>query len=277
MRRSVLMSTLAAAGALAATAPSPAAPGAAQRPVAADTTPPEISIAFSSTQLESRLLKGGVRFGIASDESVTFDARLSLGGRSFGEGEVIASGSGAITGGPGKRLVTMPLTDRGKALIRRPGTELLVLHVTARDGAENRAVVADRISRTQSLAQRRGGSIPAVIFGERTIFGPGTRIPTDFPGYREPADGRLPDGYRIVRYGVRAARGDGARLTLFAPDGFRIVTLGVAEGSAVTPRVRSASYRGKRAVSVTLEVDPSRASNDVATGTIYLLARRAPA
>lgn len=273
MRRSALMSMLAVAAVVAATAT--ATPGRTARAAAPDATPPQVSIAFSSTQLESRLLANGVQFGIAADESVTFTARLALGGRSFGEGDVIASGSGALGDGPGKRLVTLPLTDRGKALIRRAGTELLVLHVTATDAAGNRAAIADRISRTQSLAQRRGGSVAAVIFGERTIFGPGTRIPTDFPGYGEPADGRLPANHRIVRYRVRAARGDGARMTLFAPDGFRIVALGAAEGGAVTAKVRDASYRGKRAVRVTLAVDPSRGANDVATGTIYLLARRA--
>jgi hypothetical protein len=273
MRRSFRRATATAcAGAIIVALP---AAGRTQQQAPPDTTRPEVSISFSSTQLESRLLAGGVRFGLAADENVDIAARVALGGRTFGEGDVIASGRSRLEDGPGKTLVTLALTDRGKERIRRPGTELLVLNVVATDEAGNRAVIADRLSRTQSLAQRRGGSVPPVIFSSRTILGPGTRIPIDFPGYREPDDDRLPANHRVVRYRVRAVRGEEAAITLFAPAGFRIVSLGVAQDSEVVPRPRDRRYPGMRAVRVTLAVDRNRVEpGATATGTIYLLARR---
>lgn len=77
--------TTALAVALAA-AGSVAVPAIGQAPPK-DTTPPEVSIAFSSTQLESRLLNQDVDFGLAADESVRIDAALALGARTFSEGD----------------------------------------------------------------------------------------------------------------------------------------------------------------------------------------------
>ena len=138
---------LAAAGAVAVPAIGQAPPK--------DTAAPELSVSFSSTQLESRLLNRDVNFGLAADESVKIDAALALGGRTFADGDVVAKGTSEIVGGPGKRRVELKLSDRGRKLIRRHGTELLVLRVKATDAAGNVTTAHDRLSRTQRLHQRR--------------------------------------------------------------------------------------------------------------------------
>ena len=66
-------------------------------------------------------------------------------------------GTSELIGGPGKRLVELDLSDRGRKLIRRRGTELLVLRVKVTDAAGNVTTADDRLSRTQRLRQRRAG------------------------------------------------------------------------------------------------------------------------
>jgi hypothetical protein len=268
MRRQIMTgaaAALCAAGAV-------AVPAIGQSP-APDTTPPEVSIAFSSTQLESRLLGEGVQFGLAASENVKVNASLSMGGRTFDANNVVARATTDVRG-PGKQLVKLALTDRGRELIRQDGTELMVLHVTATDAAGNQAAIGDRLSRTQRLQARRAGGSAAAVTGA-TVLRPGAEIPIDFPGYREPANDRLPANYRIVRYHVSAVRGDQHTMTLKAPKGFGIVTLGVAEGSQVTPTVRNADYPGHRSVRVELNFNPKIDRGQRATGTWYLLAHRA--
>jgi hypothetical protein len=133
--------------------PQPAAGNQAQK----DTTPREVSISFSSTQLESRLLREGVDFGFAANQNLRIKAQLAMGGRTLRAGEVVASGESQLTGGPGKKLAQLTLTDRGRDLIRRDGTELMVLHVEPTDDGGNEAQIADRLSRTQRLDARRSG------------------------------------------------------------------------------------------------------------------------
>jgi hypothetical protein len=147
-----------------------------------------------------------------------------------------------------------------------------VLHVQATDGAGNRAAIADRLSRTQRLEVRRAGGSAATTTA--TVLTPGAEIPIDFPGYREPADDRLPANYRIVRYHVSAVRGDDRTMTLKAPSGFHIVTLGIAEDSEVTPTVRNADYPGERSVRVKPNFKPNIGQGETATGIWYLLAQR---
>jgi hypothetical protein len=267
MRRQIMTgvtAALCAAGAV-------AVPAIGQSP-APDTTPPEVSIAFSSTQLESRLLNEGVQFGLATSENVNVDAKLAMGGRTFDAHNVVAQAT-TTAKGPGKQLVKLALTDRGRDLIRQNGTELMVLHVTATDAAGNAAAIADRLSRTQRLEVRRAGGSAAAVTSS-AVLRPGARIPIDFPGYREPADDRLPANYRIVRYRVSAVRGDEHTMTLKAPRGFGIVTLGIAEASTVAPTVRDSDYTGKRSVRVSLNFNPKVSDGDRATGTWYLLAHR---
>jgi hypothetical protein len=149
------VAALGTAAAVAVPAAGQTTPSTPTTPLPKDTTAPEVSVAFSSTQLESRLLNQGVEFGLAADENVKVKADLALGARTFAEGEVVASGESEITGGPGKRLVELELTERGRELIRQDGTEALVLRVQAADAAGNAARIDDRLSRTQRLEQRQ--------------------------------------------------------------------------------------------------------------------------
>ena len=128
-----------------------------------------------------------------------------------------------------------------------------------------------------AVAGTAGPAAAAVVEPPRTIA-PGCGIPIDFPGYREPADDRLPANHRIVSVAVELARGERHTITMSAPRGFRIVTFGFAEHGQVGGFITSgtAKYIGKRTTQVTLVafdrmIDPG----GTGTGTIYMLARRA--
>ena len=108
-------------------------------------------MAFSSTQLEDRLLRDGVAFTGNCDEDCTIDARVTINGRTAG-----TSNGERIAGHAGLRTVRIALDPGARAQIRRPGNVLMRLSIGAEDSAGNRASQL-RLSRTQTLAQRRGG------------------------------------------------------------------------------------------------------------------------
>ena len=121
-----------------------------------------------------------------------------------------------------------------------------------------------------------GGTASAATIGEREVLRPGAKIPIDFPGYREPANRRLPANYRIVRVPVEVTRGERASTVLTAPRGFRIVTIGFGNGDEVGGSVDDVRYPGKRSVRVNLSVNPNLVDRgETGQGTVYLLARRA--
>jgi hypothetical protein len=116
--------------------------------VADDNTPPDESIALSSTQLRERLLAVGVRMSVACDEACTATAAVTFAGRSSGlNGAVVA-------GGPGRSTLTVALNQRTRDAIRRANVRLTV-RITVIDGAGNRSRQT-RVLRSQTLGQRRG-------------------------------------------------------------------------------------------------------------------------
>jgi hypothetical protein len=121
------------------------------------------------------------------------------------------------------------------------------------------------------------GSASAASISTPEVIRPGAKIPVDFPGYREPADDRLPAGYRIVRRTARLERGEQMIAVMSAPRRFRIVTFGSAEGGEVGFAATDPGYPGERTTRVRLfAVNRLLARGETGRGTIYLLARRAP-
>ena len=120
------------------------------------------------------------------------------------------------------------------------------------------------------------GSASAATIDRPVVLGPSERIPIDFAGYKEPADGKLPKNHRIVRVRVELERGERASTVLTAPNGFRAVTIGMGDGHQIGGVVKDVDYPGKRSVRVRLFVN-NRAvdQGETAQGTLYLLARRA--
>lgn len=123
-----------------------AAAGTADR----DTDAPALSVAFSSTQLEQNLLRQGLIVTGACDEACTIDARLTINGRTAST----VSGQ-RVPDEAGQARVRFALNGTARSQIRRSGNVLLRLRISAQDSAGNR-VTQNRISRTQTLGQRRG-------------------------------------------------------------------------------------------------------------------------
>jgi hypothetical protein len=116
--------------------------------VADDNTAPAESIAMSSTQLDTTLLRNGVQMTVACDEACTATAAVTFAGRSAG-----INGT-AVTGGPGRSRFTVALNARTRAAIRRANVRLTV-RITVIDGAGNRSRQT-RVLRSQTLGQRVG-------------------------------------------------------------------------------------------------------------------------
>ena len=113
-----------------------------------DRTRPEMSLAFSSTILESNV--NPLKPSISCDEActITVDARV----------EGIRAGSGTATlDEAGRVTVEIPLTPAAQRRVRRKGTELFVLNVRAVDAAGNVTEQNGRLSRTQTITARREG------------------------------------------------------------------------------------------------------------------------
>jgi hypothetical protein len=116
--------------------------------IADDNTAPAESIAMSSTQLDTTLLRNGVQMTVACDEACAATAAVTFAGRSSGiNGTVVASG-------PGRSRFTVPLNARTRAAIRSANVRLTV-RITVTDGAGNRSRQT-RVLRSQTLGQRRG-------------------------------------------------------------------------------------------------------------------------
>ncbi len=136
------------------------------------------------------------------------------------------------------------------------------------------AALAALIAALGSAALAGGASAASISTPE--VIRPGAKIPIDFPGYREPADDRLPAGYRIVRRTARLVRGEQMIAVMSAPRRFRIVTFGTAEGGEVGFAATDRDYPGQRTTRVRLfAVDRLLEPGETGTATIYLLARRA--
>lgn len=112
-----------------------------------DRVAPQLSVAFSSTILEhnTNVLKPSVSCNEACAIAVT--ARV---------GRRIAGGGIDALASAGRTTVEVPLRPSARLRIARPGTELISLNIVAIDAAGNRRE-RNRISRTQTLAERRAG------------------------------------------------------------------------------------------------------------------------
>ena len=112
-----------------------------------DRVAPKLSVAFSSTILEHNtdVLKPSV----SCNETCAIAVIARVAGRVAGRG-------GAVLGTAGRVTVEVPLRASARLRIAREGTELISLRVAAVDAAGNRRE-RNRISRTQTLAERRAG------------------------------------------------------------------------------------------------------------------------
>jgi hypothetical protein len=111
-----------------------------------DRTAPQYSVAFSSTILEQNTRT--LRPSISCDETCFVTVSATVEGIAGGTGEGVIAGAG-------QRIVEVPLNQAARNRIARRGTELIRLRITIRDAAGN-ARTANRVSRTQTLAARRG-------------------------------------------------------------------------------------------------------------------------
>jgi hypothetical protein len=120
------------------------------------------------------------------------------------------------------------------------------------------------------------GSASAATIGSPEVALPGATIPVNFAAFKEPADNKLPQNYRIVRRHVELVRGEKASTVLTAPKGFKIVTIGIGDGRQIGAVVDDTRYPGKRSVRVNVFTNNSVvAKGATAKGTLYILARRA--
>jgi len=118
-------------------------------------------------------------------------------------------------------------------------------------------------------------SAPAADFGEPRILRPGTRLPIDFPGFREPADREIPANHRVVAVRADLARGERADLRLTMPRGFVIRSLGTQESAEVGFATDDLDYVGHRSVVVTAFVVTRLVpAGERGQGWIYALAVR---
>ncbi|MEH3053018.1 MAG: DUF4394 domain-containing protein [Patulibacter minatonensis] len=104
--------------------------------IANDTKRPGLSVSSSSTQLQSRLLQGGVQLTVNSDEAASGTVRVTYAGRTAGTAET------EIVGGAGYDRVVVPLDSRTRAAIRRPQGAQITLRVEIADGAGNRSSIS---------------------------------------------------------------------------------------------------------------------------------------
>ena len=137
--RSLLYTINLATGRATATSPSPGIGGGGRlRALAAagtapdDNTDPRLSVASSSTQLESRLLGTGLFLTVNCNEACAFTASATVAGRT-GAGTT----PGAVVDRAGSQSVTLRFNAAARARIRRAGTVALTLTVRVRDTAGN--------------------------------------------------------------------------------------------------------------------------------------------
>jgi hypothetical protein len=123
---------------------------AATGPVADDTVAPDVSVALSSTQLESRLLTDGIQPAIACAEACTIDVTATLNGHQVHRS--MASLQPAV--GADHKVIALPLSAYARLQVRRPGTVRLRVTIEVTDGAGN-TTRRQRSVRTQTLSQRR--------------------------------------------------------------------------------------------------------------------------
>ena len=99
--------------------------------VANDTTRPSLLIAYQRLHSKSALARKALRVGASCNETCALSARLTIGGVTVG------SRTGAVRRTGGKANLGVALSATGRRLVTRPGTQRLLLTVTATDAAGN--------------------------------------------------------------------------------------------------------------------------------------------
>ncbi len=113
-----------------------------------DRVAPEMSLAFSSTILESNV--NPLKPSVSCDEACTITVNARVEGRPAGSGTATLDDAGRVT-------IRIPLNATARRRIARPGTERISLDVTAVDAAGNRTTQTGRLSRTQTAQGRING------------------------------------------------------------------------------------------------------------------------
>lgn len=116
--------------------------------VAGDDARPVVSVAFSSTILEQNT--DVLEPSVSCDETCAVNIEAQVNGVDAGEATEAIVGAGRAT-------VEIRLSQAARNRIARRGTELISLDITAVDAAGNTTTQNNRVSRTQTLAGRRGG------------------------------------------------------------------------------------------------------------------------
>lgn len=111
-----------------------------------DSTPPSVSVAFSSTILESNT--NPLKPSVSCDESCTVSITATIDGRRAGRTTESIQGAGRET-------MEIRLNAAARRRVASPGTELFRLRISGVDAAGNRTGQV-RVSRTQTIRQRLG-------------------------------------------------------------------------------------------------------------------------
>jgi len=122
-----------------------------------------------------------------------------------------------------------------------------------------------------------GATASAATVGAPQVIMPGAKLPVNFPGYKEPANNKIPANHRVLRYDVEVTRGERATTVLVAPKGFVVRSFAADEaGEVFAAKAGSKKVVGKRSVRVTLSVNTDKVdAGETGRGAFYLLARRA--
>lgn len=111
-----------------------------------DSSPPSVSVAFSSTILESNT--NPLKPSVSCNETCTVSISATIDGRRAGRATETIEGAGRET-------IEIRLNAAARRRVARAGTELFRLAITGVDAAGNRTGQV-RVSRTQTIRQRLG-------------------------------------------------------------------------------------------------------------------------
>jgi plastocyanin len=103
-------------------------------PNPADTTPPQASVAILDSRISAVLQHKGVRVQLQTSEPSRFSLAATSGKTTVASGLAVVKGT--------KRIVTLALTKKGKALLSSAKTVKLRLSAKVNDAADNRSAAS---------------------------------------------------------------------------------------------------------------------------------------
>lgn len=115
-------------------------------PIRDDSSPPSVSVAFSSTILESNT--NPLKPSVSCNETCTVSIAATIDGRRAGRATETIEGAG-------RQTIEIRLNQAARNRVARRGTELFRLAISGVDAAGNRTS-QNRVSRTQTIRQRLG-------------------------------------------------------------------------------------------------------------------------